>query len=208
MASEETRMKSKHLSAIILLLTCIVETHNFPDPGITLQFSHIDEAHHHVIKRSAGTPAFDPCYNYTVLDNAWRATNNRFSSQPMCDVNVSWVGWYRLFLNNQSAQMPDICVPDQSCGTHVPLWLNGQHPTIEDGVVTRPVCGNWMNDCCHFKTPSIQVKACPGNYYVYEFKDPILILMNVSHLRCAGHMLTVTNTLETALVWVDIMSQR
>lgn len=102
----------------------------------------------------------------------------------MCDANVNWVGWYRLFLNGSSAQMPDICVPDQSCGTHAPLWLNGQHPTIDDGVVTRPVCGNWVNDCCFFKTPSIQVKACPGNYYVYEFVNPVYVC---STAYCAGN---------------------
>lgn len=101
----------------------------------------------------------------------------------MCDANVTWDGWYRLFLNNQSAQMPDICVPENSCGTLAPLWLNGQHPTIEDGVVNRNVCGSWMNDCCYFKPDYIQVKACPGNYYVYEFKNP----HNCSLGYCAGN---------------------
>ncbi|XP_067285179.1 sushi, nidogen and EGF-like domain-containing protein 1 [Pseudorasbora parva] len=90
----------------------------------------------------------------------------------MCDYSVSWNGWYRLFLQGQSTQMPDTCVDQFSCGTHAPLWLNGGHPKVEDGVVTRAVCGHWMNTCCYFQSNPIKVKACPGNYYVYEFVRP------------------------------------
>ncbi|XP_048036415.1 uncharacterized protein LOC125261890 isoform X2 [Megalobrama amblycephala] len=117
-------------------------------------------------------PPVDPCYNYYVLDDPWRATNNQHSSQLMCDTGVSWNGWYRLFIQGQSVQMPDTCVDQYSCGTHVPLWLNGGHPTVEDGVVTRDVCGHWSNNCCLFQSNPIKVKACPGNYYVYEFVSP------------------------------------
>uniref|UniRef100_A0A9J7Y4R7 ZP domain-containing protein n=1 Tax=Cyprinus carpio carpio TaxID=630221 RepID=A0A9J7Y4R7_CYPCA len=118
-------------------------------------------------------PPVDPCYNYNVLDDPWRATNNQHSSLIMCDVWVSWSGWYRLFIQDQSVQMPDTCVEEYSCGTNAPLWLNGEHPTVEDGVVTRDVCGHWNNDCCYFQSNPIKVKACPGDYYVYEFVSPI-----------------------------------
>ncbi|XP_058650163.1 sushi, nidogen and EGF-like domain-containing protein 1 isoform X1 [Onychostoma macrolepis] len=119
----------------------------------------------------------DPCYNYTVLDDLRRATSNQlqssyygqYTSKLLCDQNVNWVGWYRLFIRGQSVQMPDTCVNQLSCGTHAPLWLNGVHPRIEDGVVTRSVCGHWNNNCCGFQSNPIKVKACPGGYYVYEF---------------------------------------
>ncbi|XP_067310863.1 uncharacterized protein [Pseudorasbora parva] len=114
----------------------------------------------------------DPCYNYNVLDDPWRATNNQYSSKIMCDTAVSWDGWYRLFIRGQSSQMPDTCVDQYSCGTYVPLWLNGGHPTVEDGVVTRDVCGHWSNNCCYFQSNPIQVKACPGDYYIYKFVHP------------------------------------
>ncbi|XP_016117793.1 uncharacterized protein, partial [Sinocyclocheilus grahami] len=117
-------------------------------------------------------PPVDPCYNYNVLDDLWRATNNQHSSQIMCDTWVSWNGWYRLFIQGQSVQMPDTCVDELSCGTIAPLWLNGGHPTVEDGVVTRDVCGHWSNNCCYFQSNPIKVKACPGGYYVYEFVSP------------------------------------
>ncbi|XP_051771672.1 sushi, nidogen and EGF-like domain-containing protein 1 [Ctenopharyngodon idella] len=90
----------------------------------------------------------------------------------MCDAYVSWDGWYRLFIGGQSGQMPDTCVDQNRCSTHAPLWLNGSHPQVEDGVVTRNVCGHWNNDCCYFQSNPIKVKACPGNYYVYEFVRP------------------------------------
>lgn len=112
----------------------------------------------------------DPCYSYTVLDEPWRAIDQY--SQLLCDSNVNWSGWYRLSLHGQSAQMPDTCVSMYSCSTHAPMWLNGQHPRVEDGVVTRHVCGHWNNDCCHFQFYPMKVKACPGNYYVYEFISP------------------------------------
>uniref|UniRef100_A0A671LER6 ZP domain-containing protein n=1 Tax=Sinocyclocheilus anshuiensis TaxID=1608454 RepID=A0A671LER6_9TELE len=115
------------------------------------------------------TSSVDPCYSYTSLDEA---TNNQHSSQIMCDSWVSWNGWYRLFIQGQGIQMPDICVDELSCGTHAPLWLNGGHPRVEDGVVTRDVCGHWDNNCCYFQSNPIKVKACPGGYYVYEFVSP------------------------------------
>ncbi|XP_057184221.1 alpha-tectorin-like [Triplophysa rosa] len=118
------------------------------------------------------TTEVDPCYNYNVLDDVWRATSNQYYSDLMCDMNVNWEGWYRLFVHGQSVQMPDTCVAQNSCGTHAPLWLNGEHPSFEDGVVTRDVCGHWINDCCYFQSNPIRVKACPGDYYVYEFVSP------------------------------------
>uniref|UniRef100_A0A673NK31 ZP domain-containing protein n=1 Tax=Sinocyclocheilus rhinocerous TaxID=307959 RepID=A0A673NK31_9TELE len=121
---------------------------------------------------TTAAPPVDPCYNYNVLDDPWRATNNQHSSQIMCDTWVSWNGWYRLFIQGQSVQMPDTCVEEYSCGTNAPLWLNGGHPTVEDGVATRDVCGHWDNNCCHFQSNPIKVKACPGDYYVYEFVSP------------------------------------
>uniref|UniRef100_A0A673NK35 ZP domain-containing protein n=1 Tax=Sinocyclocheilus rhinocerous TaxID=307959 RepID=A0A673NK35_9TELE len=114
-------------------------------------------------------PHVDPCYNYNVLDNPWRSHH---SSQIMCDTWVSWNGWYRLFIQGQSVQMQDTCVEEYSCGTNAPLWLNGEHPAVEDGVVTRDVCSHWDNNCCYFQSNPIKVKACPGDYYVYEFVSP------------------------------------
>uniref|UniRef100_A0A9J8BG43 Uncharacterized protein n=2 Tax=Cyprinus carpio carpio TaxID=630221 RepID=A0A9J8BG43_CYPCA len=118
------------------------------------------------------TATFDPCYNYTVLDNPWRATSNTLASVFNCDQSVTWSGWYRLFINGLSAYIPQTCVARYSCGTDIALWIRGGHPTVEDGVVTRDVCGNLYSYCCYYGSYPIQVKACPGNYYVYELVRP------------------------------------
>ncbi|KTG31766.1 hypothetical protein cypCar_00048845, partial [Cyprinus carpio] len=65
------------------------------------------------------------------------------------------------------------------------LWLNGPHPQIEDGVVTREVCGgSYWGGCCDYKTNPIRVKACPGNYYVYELVKP--------QIGCSGYCTDVS----------------
>ncbi|XP_035523602.1 uncharacterized protein LOC118332429 [Morone saxatilis] len=113
----------------------------------------------------------DPCFHYTVLDQAWRATNST-SKFKMCDRNVKWKGWYRLFYKGRSIQMPERCVPVNKCGTHSPLWLVGRHPKRRQGIATRNVCGHWKKNCCAFRSTPIQVKKCRGNYYVYKFTQP------------------------------------
>ncbi|XP_048026587.1 uncharacterized protein LOC125255412 isoform X1 [Megalobrama amblycephala] len=117
------------------------------------------------------TPSINPCFNYTSLDEPWRSTDNTYNN-GMCDYNVQWNGWYRLFYNGQNAQMPESCVNQFRCGTDDPLWLNGPHPQLEDGVVTRQVCVPSWGGCCTYTSHPIRVKACPGDYYVYEFVKP------------------------------------
>ncbi|XP_058608821.1 adhesion G protein-coupled receptor E3-like isoform X2 [Onychostoma macrolepis] len=118
-------------------------------------------------------PSVDPCYNYTVLDDPWRANSSQPSNPSYkCDQYVIWSGWYRLFINGVSAHIPDTCVERYSCGTRYPLWIHGEHPRVQDGVVTRDVCGHAANYCCFFGSFPIKVKACPGSYYVYELVRP------------------------------------
>lgn len=114
---------------------------------------------------------FDPCKKYKSLNQDWRATNYS-TKQVSCDRNVQWNGWYRLFYRGKSIQMPELCVKKERCGTHAPLWLVGGHPRKRNIIVTRKVCGHWNGNCCAFKSPPIQVKACQGNYYVYKFVQP------------------------------------
>ncbi|XP_042621664.1 pancreatic secretory granule membrane major glycoprotein GP2-like [Cyprinus carpio] len=130
----------------------------------------------------------DPCNNYTVLDEPRRSINNtNFLQSPpsyKCDTSVTWSGWYRLFINGLSAHMPETCVDIGHCDTATTLWIRGGHPTVEDGVVTRDVCGHWNNYCCFFWSFPIQVKACPGNYYVYELISPAVY--------CSGYLTIFT----------------
>uniref|UniRef100_A0A9J8ASQ5 Uncharacterized protein n=1 Tax=Cyprinus carpio carpio TaxID=630221 RepID=A0A9J8ASQ5_CYPCA len=113
----------------------------------------------------------DPCSSYSVLDNPWRVSSNRYASVIYCDQDVTWSGWYRFFINNISTHIPETCVDIYSCGTNLPMWINARHPTVGDGIVSILVCTTWNNNCC-FHMHYIRVKACPDNYYVYELVRP------------------------------------
>ncbi|KAL2100638.1 hypothetical protein ACEWY4_002399 [Coilia grayii] len=122
----------------------------------------------------------DPCYNYTVLNDTWRSTTNTDQSVIRCDgtaleYTAHWQGWYLLVHQDHSVRMPESCVPTNRCGTHGPIWMNGLHPSPADGVVTRQLCVHWDSSCCNpsYPVPSIQIKACPGNYIVYKFVDTL-----------------------------------
>ncbi len=50
------------------------------------------------------------------------------------------------------------------------VGLNGAHPTVAEGAVTRKVCFHKGVDCCWW-SDNIQVKNCSG-FYVYELQKP------------------------------------
>nr|XP_003418851.2 pancreatic secretory granule membrane major glycoprotein GP2 isoform X1 [Loxodonta africana] len=116
-----------------------------------------------------GTPeahlCFDPCQNYTLLDEPSRSTENT-EGTLLCDQDLQ--GWYR-FVGEGGVQIPETCVPVFRCQTAAPLWLNGTHPTLEEGIVNHTACAHWSDNCCLWKT-EVSVKACPGGYYVYQLE--------------------------------------
>lgn len=122
---------------------------------------------------SGNSQRVDPCYSYTVLNDDWHSTNNINDPVLHCDKSIDWQGWYRLFLGNSSARIPESCIDSNSCGTHAPLWIKEPHPTLPGEIVTRNVCGSWRGGCCRFQSNTIQVKLCFGGYYVYKLERPI-----------------------------------
>uniref|UniRef100_A0A671KPF4 ZP domain-containing protein n=1 Tax=Sinocyclocheilus anshuiensis TaxID=1608454 RepID=A0A671KPF4_9TELE len=143
----------------------------------------------------------DPCNNYSIFDDQNRSPNDFFfyhnTINGYDDTRVEWHGWYRLFIDGLSAQMPEWCFSYMSCGGYSSLWLGGPHPEIEDGVVTREVYSSDYERCSYYRSDPIQVKACPGNYYVYKLirtyriipapaycADPCLELSCIEDERC------------------------
>ena len=105
---------------------------------------------------------------YTVLNDADRAQGNTLQNNLKCDNNLI-TGWYR-FQGAAGDRMPDQYVLRYRCGTEHPGWLDGTHPTVAEGVVTRRVCYNYPGryyEWCN----SIKVKNC-SSYYVYELQKP------------------------------------
>ncbi|XP_068102776.1 uromodulin-like [Hyperolius riggenbachi] len=124
------------------------------------------------IKHIGSYTCLDPCHNNTMLEDHWRSTANTYGSQWFsswgwyhCDNEL--LGWYR-FKGHTDLQMPEYCVPPNSCGTYAPMWLNGPHPTLEEGIVYRTACASYYwYGCCTWSS-TLSVKACPDGYYVYK----------------------------------------
>jgi len=116
----------------------------------------------------------DPCdpVNYNELNEPHRSTGYKhgFPEKPLCDIHLA-EGWYR-FTSGAGGRMPESCPDRLSCGTVVPIWMNGKHPTVDEGTVIRKACGNFANEeagqadpCCEHSV-NIAVKNC-GSYFVY-----------------------------------------
>ncbi|CAB4036799.1 Hypothetical predicted protein, partial [Paramuricea clavata] len=89
-------------------------------------------------------PQRNECSSYSWLNESNRNQNYSKETQH-CDDGLS--GWYR-FGGGAGIKMASSCVPQRRCGTHAPGWMNGAHPTVADGKVTRKVCYTWINGCC------------------------------------------------------------
>ncbi|CAH3189664.1 unnamed protein product, partial [Porites evermanni] len=102
------------------------------------------------------------CQNYASLTRVNRKITYT-SYYSHCDSGIG-PGWFR-FEGSAGTRMPTSCPPTYRCGTHVTGWLNGGHPTVADGQVTRMVCFHYRGNCCYWST-NIKVRNC-GSYYVY-----------------------------------------
>ncbi|XP_045626861.1 uromodulin [Ursus americanus] len=108
----------------------------------------------------------DPCQEYHILDEYWRSTE--YGAGYTCDLGLS--GWYR-FMGPGGVSLAETCVPVLHCNTAAPMWLNGIHPSSDEGIVNRTACAHWSGHCCLWEAP-VQVKACAGGYYVYNLTAP------------------------------------
>ncbi|XP_006815078.1 oncoprotein-induced transcript 3 protein-like [Saccoglossus kowalevskii] len=89
--------------------------------------------------------------------------------------------WYR-FVSAAGGEMTTWSdVPRYIPGTEIPLYLNGTHPSVEDGVVSRTVCGNYVDSLMCHKQYVIQIKNC-SSYYVYFLTRPT----GLAEAYCAG----------------------
>ncbi|CAH3172799.1 unnamed protein product, partial [Porites evermanni] len=113
------------------------------------------------------------CSRYFVLESSDRNVANTDQKNLRCDqkdlITGGYTDWYR-FKGAAGIRMPTFCVPTRRCGTHAPGWLNGSHPSVREGVVTRRVCYHWGSNCCNWKN-DIQIQNC-GAYYVYRLVKP------------------------------------
>ncbi|CAH3194927.1 unnamed protein product, partial [Porites evermanni] len=107
------------------------------------------------------------CQNYGSLNSHNRKITYSYSIGNYCDGGIG-PGWFR-FERSAGTRMPTSCPPKNRCGTHATGWLNGGHPTVAEGQVSRTVCFHWSSSCCDWST-NIKVRNC-GSYYVYYLND-------------------------------------
>nr|XP_023416652.1 uromodulin isoform X3 [Cavia porcellus] len=137
----------------------------------------------------------DPCHAYQTLDEYWRSAE--YGAGFSCDLELR--GWYR-FVGQSGVRMANTCVPTQRCNTAAPLWLNGTHPSNNEGIVSRKACAHWSGHCCRWET-QVHVKACPGGYYVYNLTAP-----PECHLAYCTDPTSVEGTCEECSVDEDCIS--
>ena len=105
---------------------------------------------------------FSECQKYTSLSSGDRKETYGTKWPWQCDNNLG-PGWFR-FEGAAGSRMATTCLPYDRCDTWATGWLNGGHPSVADGQVTRQVCFRWGN-CCRWST-NIKVRNC-GSFYVY-----------------------------------------
>ncbi|XP_078377310.1 pancreatic secretory granule membrane major glycoprotein GP2-like [Oculina patagonica] len=112
------------------------------------------------------------CQNYTSLISADRKITFSVYASSKCDDKLV-PAWYR-FQGAAGTRMPTSCPPDWRCGTVATGWLNGEHPSVAEGKVTRQVCFHMNSDCCVNSnwewSNYIQVRNC-GSFYVYYLSN-------------------------------------
>ena len=81
--------------------------------------------------------AASECNQYKFLNDSDR--RNDFGRGKKCDRNLT-EDWYR-FSAGAGTSIATQCIQGaQRCGTDVPGWMDGAHPTVDEGVVSRKVC--------------------------------------------------------------------
>ena len=65
--------------------------------------------------------------------------------------------------------MPEYVVANAHCGTQVPGWLNGNHPTSFGYIVQRKVCFNYNSNTCRWQTDTFIIKCGYDGFYFYLY---------------------------------------
>ena len=104
---------------------------------------------------------------YTVINDPMRSVaNKKQPSDRLCDKKIIDENkWYR-FTSEAGGEIATTKPELKRCGTQMPLWMNGSHPSVEDLEVSRKGCDRTR--CGHF---TIRVRNCSG-FYIYKLWKP------------------------------------
>ena len=137
---------------------------------------------------------------YNVINDPRRST--AFVTDPkqyICDRSIMQDNaWYR-FSSEAGSEMATETPERGRCGTYIPIWMNGSHPNVIEGTVTRKACAavpiSSVDPNCSVSY-SIKVRNCSG-YYIYRLKK----IRQCYMAYCAGRLVesTVCVTIGTIL---------
>ncbi|XP_066023374.1 uromodulin-like [Pocillopora verrucosa] len=105
------------------------------------------------------------CKQYKFLNDSDRHSDFGRGDRK-CDKNLP-EDWYR-FSAGAGTSISTHCLTHHRCGTDMPGWMDGAHPTVDEGVVSRKVCFHGFNNCCHLNI-IINVRNC-SSFFVYRLK--------------------------------------
>ena len=109
--------------------------------------------------------AASECNQYNILNDSDR--RNDFGRGKKCDRNLT-EDWYR-FSAGAGTSIATQCIPDaRRCGTDLTGWMDGAHPTVDEGVVSRKVCFSGYYEC-YYRHIMINVRNC-SSFFVYRLK--------------------------------------
>ena len=144
---------------------------------------------------------------YTTINDVRRST--KYKGKPsnlLCDKNfIQDDKWYRFNSvagNKMPTQNPGFGV----CGTYVPIWMRGTHPTTDNVVKNATACG-----AVPFVFPlgcgysyAIKVIKC-GNFFLYRLKEPQVCYV----AYCAGKFSSTMKALHCIRqsLWLKILKQ-
>ncbi len=107
---------------------------------------------------------------YTTINDPRRSTAYTKTTN-LCDKGlIQNNGWYR-FTSEAGGEISTRMPQSGSCGTYVPIWLNGSHPSLEEGIVNRTACGLYSKLYPCANRYQIKVRNCSG-FYIYQLTPP------------------------------------
>ena len=106
------------------------------------------------------------CVEHRTIDDDSRshrysASNNNKNDRYLPE------GWYR-FVTRTRMNTKCVTAGNNKCNTAYIGYLSQNHPSVEEGIVTRQVCFSYPSYCCRYST-YIKVLNC-GSFYVYKLK--------------------------------------
>ena len=124
------------------------------------------------------------CSGYHVLDSVTRNVGTRRDAavvKSACGdycidhrghptISPDWRGggWYR-YQGEAGTQIPTYPPGYGQCGAYRPGWMEGEHPTVGQGEVSRTVYFQGLRSTKEFST-TVKVVNC-GQFYVYHLPD-------------------------------------